>query len=611
MKITKVIAAALSLCMIGSVSNALGDYMHGMSIAASAADYTKATSGYFTYRIYSDHAELDKCDADAEGNIEIESEVSGVPVTTIIYWAFEDCNKLTSVTIPASITDHGGFNFLQDCESIEAVYVDEDNQFYSDDNGVLFNKDKTELICHPACHANTEYTIPNSVKTIGCFSFCGCKKLTSITIPDSVEKIQQAAFKGSAIQSIVIPASVTAMAHEIFLQCNSLSSATFENALPRITNRMFSDCQSLTSVNIPDTVTSIENEAFKNCKSLESIVIPDSVETIGKQAFYNTGIGSLIIPDSVTSVGDYAFYHCTSLKSITIPDSVTRIGKCTFTFCTSLASISIPDSVTSIGLQAFYDTALTSITVPESVTCIEETAFGNCKNLESITILNPECEIYDECNTIYNVYNGDSISSDGSTYTGTIYGYEKSTAQAYAEKYSYHFELIEALGDVNDNGEFNVADVVLLQKWLLAVPNTYLANWKAVDFCNDNKLDVFDLCLMKRELLQQTPQEDITLQGTIRFDMMGSSTPVVVYTDQLSKLAQSHMYEGDSVDNVPWEKLTMNNITFGDTSIVLSQPEKDGRVSIGALSVGETTITYKIGNVTVVFDIYVYDSRQQ
>ena len=67
MKITKVIAAALSLCMIGSVSNALGDYMHGMSIAASAADYTKATSGYFTYRIYSDHAELDKCDADAEG----------------------------------------------------------------------------------------------------------------------------------------------------------------------------------------------------------------------------------------------------------------------------------------------------------------------------------------------------------------------------------------------------------------------------------------------------------------------------------------------------------------------------------------------------------------
>jgi hypothetical protein len=65
----------------------------------------------------------------------------------------------------------------------------------------------------------------------------------------------------------------------------------------------------------------------------------------------------------------------------------------------------------------------------------------------------------------------------------------------------------EANGDVNDDGEFNVADVVLLQKWLLAVPDTHLINWKAVDFCNDNVLNVFDLCLMKRELLEkvQTP----------------------------------------------------------------------------------------------------------
>lgn len=59
-------------------------------------------------------------------------------------------------------------------------------------------------------------------------------------------------------------------------------------------------------------------------------------------------------------------------------------------------------------------------------------------------------------------------------------------------------------GDANSDGEFNVADVVLLQKWLLAVPDTHLANWKAVDFCNDNVLNVFDLCLMKRELIRTT-----------------------------------------------------------------------------------------------------------
>lgn len=58
-------------------------------------------------------------------------------------------------------------------------------------------------------------------------------------------------------------------------------------------------------------------------------------------------------------------------------------------------------------------------------------------------------------------------------------------------------------GDVNGDGKFNVSDVVLLQKWLLTVPGTKLANWKAADFCEDNRVDVFDLCLMKRALIEQ------------------------------------------------------------------------------------------------------------
>lgn len=70
-----------------------------------------------------------------------------------------------------------------------------------------------------------------------------------------------------------------------------------------------------------------------------------------------------------------------------------------------------------------------------------------------------------------------------------------------------------ASGDVNNDGAFNISDVVLLQKWLLAVPDTNLANWKAVDFCADNKLDVFDLCLMKRALLYGgTVQSDTDLK---------------------------------------------------------------------------------------------------
>ena len=67
------------------------------------------------------------------------------------------------------------------------------------------------------------------------------------------------------------------------------------------------------------------------------------------------------------------------------------------------------------------------------------------------------------------------------------------------------------MGDVNDDGAFNVSDVVLLQKWLLAVPDTHLANWRAADFCEDNVLNVFDLCLMKRELIDQLPKQELYL----------------------------------------------------------------------------------------------------
>lgn len=58
-------------------------------------------------------------------------------------------------------------------------------------------------------------------------------------------------------------------------------------------------------------------------------------------------------------------------------------------------------------------------------------------------------------------------------------------------------------GDVNKDGEFSVADVVLLQKWLLAAPDAKLADWKAADLCEDERLDVFDLCLMKQMLIQK------------------------------------------------------------------------------------------------------------
>lgn len=79
--------------------------------------------------------------------------------------------------------------------------------------------------------------------------------------------------------------------------------------------------------------------------------------------------------------------------------------------------------------------------------------------------------------------------------------YVKNTDSNYLDGYPVFPWQTRLVGDVNVDGTFNISDAVLLQKWLLAVPDTHLANWKAADMCEDNKLDVFDLCMMKSKLI--------------------------------------------------------------------------------------------------------------
>ncbi|MBR2042722.1 MAG: leucine-rich repeat protein, partial [Clostridia bacterium] len=117
----------------------------------------------------------------------------GNSVTSIEDYAFCDCTSLTSVTIPDSVTSIGITAFY-DCSSLTSIEVSEKNQNYSSVDGVLFNKAKTELICYPEGKTNKDYTIPDSVTSIGWCAFSYCTSLTSVTIPDSVTSIGYRAF---------------------------------------------------------------------------------------------------------------------------------------------------------------------------------------------------------------------------------------------------------------------------------------------------------------------------------------------------------------------------------------------------------------------------------
>ena len=300
----------------------------------------------------------------------------GNSVVTIGERAFSE-SDLYKITIPASVSNIGEMAFGE-CEYLASIDVDENNQNYSSEDGVLFNKDKTELVQYPMGIETKSYDIPESVTSIGAYAFYGCQSLLSITIPESVTSIGEYAFNGcSNLFSITIPDSVTNLGKEVFAGCYYLTVATIGNGIKTISPYTFSLCSSLTTITIPDSVTAIGNSAFYECKKLKNIDIPNNITSIGRYAFYGCStLTNINIPNSVTNIEPYTFYGCTNLENISISNGVTNISESAFYGCTNLANVTIPNSVTNISKSAFYNCkSLKSLTIHDNVTSIGHQAF--------------------------------------------------------------------------------------------------------------------------------------------------------------------------------------------------------------------------------------------
>ena len=191
----------------------------------------------------------------------MESVVFKNGILFLSVYAFEDCENLTSVTIPESVISIGG-GFFAGCGKLTEINIDSNNQKYCSENGVIYNKNKTEIIAYPSLKG--AYTIPNYITSIGDSAFMKNYDLTSIKIHSGIS-----------------------IGDQVFEYCNELTNVEIDSG--------------------SQTIGKIGRLAFAYCKKLKEIKIPNTVTSIDDMAFYYSGLEKIQIPPSVTKIDSTAF----------------------------------------------------------------------------------------------------------------------------------------------------------------------------------------------------------------------------------------------------------------------------------------------------------------
>lgn len=228
--------------------------------------------------------------------VNIPSEINGIPVETIGNAAFQDNTTITSVTIPASVTEIGS-NAFAGCTNLTSVNYEGDwsNLTIQSGNPAVQDAANEQLF-------DFKFILNNTAVIVTRYRYKGTA--ADVTIPSRykgkpVTVIDHAAFHDSAVTSVTIPDSVTSIPDDAFAFCSQL-----------------------TNISIPNSVTFIGFAAFNSCTSLKSITLPSSLSTIQSSAFYNCGnLETIRIPVSVTFIGNYAFAGCPSSMTVTYPGS--------------------------------------------------------------------------------------------------------------------------------------------------------------------------------------------------------------------------------------------------------------------------------------------------
>jgi len=310
-------------------------------------------------------------------------------------------SNFETVSIPTSMSEVNQFHFNH-CDNLESITVSTTNPNYCAIDGVLFTADLSTLVRYPAAKAGVTYTIPETVTTIGAYSFDSCQKLVEIILPTGLSTIE----------------------YDAFYDCSALANIVLPNTLTSIESGAFSACSSLKGIILPPNLTAVEDFMFSNCDALETVVIPSGVTTIGHYAFKYCDQLSIIHRCSNTKLtldegNEYfeaAQHHYLTQTAYASEATCTKIGQTDGFFCSICNQTIISATETpALGHDLVYHEA-------QAATCtnIGWTAYETCSRCSHSTY--SEIPVQQHNFVVYTSNNDATCTKDGTETASCDFG---------------------------------------------------------------------------------------------------------------------------------------------------------------------------------------------
>ncbi len=316
--------------------------------------------------------------------------------------------------IPANLTYADGRTF-SGLTNITNFVVEEDNEYFSVVDGVLYSKDGTTLLSSPGAidkGENETWDTPDELTKIGDYAFYRSYDLSSIELPEGIEEVGESAFEGcSGLTSVVLPQEVTVIDDKAFRFCDDLQEINFPDGLKSIGDYSFYKCESLLSINLPESLTVLGEYAFYDCIGTSIEKLPKSIAVIGDYAFGFSDYSEEDNAEEMSAKGQIDLEVGPNLRKIgresmrllnvgsfsvdednvyysSLDGFLTDVSKTVLINCPSGLEemVSVPDSIVRIADYAFYDAyKVTDVYIPDSVKHISTTAFKTKYMTETVT----------------------------------------------------------------------------------------------------------------------------------------------------------------------------------------------------------------------------------